>query len=404
MAKLSSGADLNEAMLLARAKRWLEKRMEKVNLGMNSSNAPMFVHLSTYDQTEKILEAVDFHKSCASMGENLVCFPDRTRALVELFHGVEEYETAVDDSLEERGLTPENLAIWRQEAPCVIEETEKNTSRTIPEPTHGPNQAQVATKKSTKTIQTATTGPNPGTVSTPKTGKKTSCEERQLQDDQEQPRAPLTPAHDKWRIVRNFDKDTRAKVACLFVTELDGDQQLESISFPSTNILSLLVQQFVLMMSLNDPKTPLSPKKNYVDLTSKNWEILTYEDDKAEILYRAKYKNRALPTMALFGRGKNKLPKWMRTNDQRPRSIEEAMACIPPSVTIPEPKLVNLSKDRQGLAYESIEAALQMEAAFFLELQFAVATKSSMRHWYHQTLDAMINILSQGPSIVKSSP
>ena len=409
MAKLSSGEEVNETTLITQAKAWLKDRLSKFKLSTENSNSRWVVDQSMYESTEKIVDALAFNKSCGNMGERLVCFPERTRALVELFNGVDQYETAVDDLLEERGLTPENLAVWRREAKCVVDPVEKHAGSTEEVKCIKSTQKGTPGRKSA-----STTGSRNGDVATKKNQKSAGSsalkkergfKEETLPTAQVQLPAPPSLPQAKWTIVRNFDEDTNAKVAGLFVTDLNGDQKGETILFPSTNILALLVQEYVLQMSTIEPSSPLSPKQDYSVLVPKNWEILSLEDaSSAKKLYIARYRNRALPVMPLTGRGKNKLPKWMKSTDMRPKRVEDAQPCVPPSVSVPEPRLVNFSKNRQGLAYESIEAALQMEAAFFLERQFSTASKTSTRHWFQHTLGEMIQILSHNSSAAASNP
>ena len=425
MAKLSSGSEVDDTSLSTRAKNWLKDRLTKVNLSAENSNSPWSTDQSN---SEKILEALAFNKSCGDMGESLVCFPERTRALVELFNGVDQYETIVDDLLEERGLTPENLAVWRHEAKSVVDHIEKHSGSTENVKCEKPTEKGTPAKKSASTTGSRNAEAEKGTPakkSASTTGskkrdlksktknkstgfsvarKESDSTEEKVHSAQEQPPGPPSLPKANWRIVNNFDEDTSAKVASLFVTDLNGDQKGETILFPSTNILALLVQEYVLQMSTTQPSSAMNPKKNYTVLATKNWEILTLEDASAKKLYRARYRNRALPDMPLTGRGKNKLPKWMKSADMRPKQVEEAQRCVPPAVPVPEPRLVNFSKTRQGLAYESIEAALQMEAAFFLERQFATASKTSTRHWFQHTLGEMIQILSLYSSAVTSDP
>lgn len=387
MAQLSSGTEPGDKVLIAKAKNWLKQRISKNDDG--TGDASWYVDQSTCDPNEKIFEALEFHKSCSSMGEDLVCFPKNVITLVELFKGVEGYDMAVDDLLEERSLTLANLAEWRQEAKRTVETS--NTKGVA-------GQVEASKFESSNTVDSDQSQRKEVRKYNLRPRKATAQAIEEGQVNVKPPQKEKTPKI-LWRIVRSFDEMTKKDVAALFATDLNENEKLESRSFPSTNILALLVQQFVMQMSSpSSTDSPLKPMQNYVALVSKNWEITRHEDGNSNEFYRAKYKNRALPTTALTGRGKNKLPKWMKLRDCRPKSIDDAKACVPPIITMPQATPVNLSKDRTVLAFNSLQEALQMEAAFFLERQFAVASKSATRHWYQHTLDEMLRIMLKDES------
>ena len=81
---------------------------------------------------------------------------------------------------------------------------------------------------------------------------------------------------------------------------------------------------------------------------------------------------------------------------KRPNSVLHAKACVPPGVPCPNIIEVQLSSsDRRFLLCDTIAAAVHMEAAFWLELQFCFAQKSSTRHWYQHNLQEMIQLLKE---------
>ena len=82
------------------------------------------------------------------------------------------------------------------------------------------------------------------------------------------------------------------------------------------------------------------------------------------------------------------MPKWIKKEHLRPTKIEDATDVVPPGVASPVPTLVD-----KAIGFESLEAALRMEAAFYLERQFFHAGKHSSKHWYDFSLDQMIHLL-----------
>ena len=79
----------------------------------------------------------------------------------------------------------------------------------------------------------------------------------------------------------------------------------------------------------------------------------------------------------------------------RPHLVEDAKECIPPGIVGPEPMVGPPSDRPQTLMFDTLEAALKMEAAFWLERQFCYATKTTTRHWYQNDLGQMLEILKK---------
>jgi hypothetical protein len=192
----------------------------------------------------------------------------------------------------------------------------------------------------------------------------------------------------KAQIVRTFSEETTKLSHRLFATELQDGDQVHSNEFPSTNILSLLVKAYS-EMNLLDTK-----RGGTVALNGRNWEILSYKGQDERVLYQARFRNNLIPVLSLIGRGKNKLPKWMKKH-MRPSRVEDAESCVPPGVSCPGPVLAPISKDRSALLYDSIDSALKMECAFYLERQFCFVSKSSVRHWYDHNFQEMVLILQK---------
>ena len=92
------------------------------------------------------------------------------------------------------------------------------------------------------------------------------------------------------------------------VTLSEGD---EMPAFPSSNILALIFQQYEGIVSNGNKK------RNYkVALDTKNWDIVCHKNDDGRSLYKASFVNYAVPPTPIFGRGKNKLPKWIKKNSE----------------------------------------------------------------------------------------
>lgn len=368
----STAQEKSPANVSATSLQWLKTRMRDLSTGTEENVDSVAALPFEYNETEskqKIDMAFRFHESCSTLGEALVCFPDKAKALCKLFNGLDGYDTTPPDDFEETAITLENLTAWQKE--------KKSTYLSIPAASKGsssgPKKAKEGPVKSSTARSTKSISAPPGSIVGTTSVKGN----------------PVL----KWRILRTFDMEVQAKARSLFATTLDAGEQLSISDFPSTNILALLVHEFASsVLSPGESTEQIRSEQCSVGLNSNNWEITVHEDESGKLLYQAQFTNSLLPHTKIFGRGKNKLPKWMKKHF-RPHRIEDAKACVPPTVVCPEPRIVFLSKDRPTLAFEDIASALRMEAAFYLERQFAVAGKNSCRHWFDHGLHEMLAIL-----------
>lgn len=358
--------------LLIRGMAWLKKRMDMAAT----------VEAHRFDENEAIqrLEnALDFHEDCKAIGEALVCFPERIKALCELFSGLDDYEISLPEAPDERALTTENLMEWQQERKARIQ-------------TPAPAPAKQNGRLDNMVLENGETQSSGETIGL-------SVKQTPQQATKVLPPS-FTPTPKKsttWHILRTFDETTQENARRLFATTLDSGTQVSATDFPSTNVLSLLFERLAETLSQGRTANGSSQELNFsVDLDSPCWEIIVYTDEIGQLFYQAKFQSDAVPLTKLLNRSNKKLglPKWMKKHS-RPHTIQDAKACVPPGVPCPEPKVVFLSNHRPALAFYSIEVALRMEAAFYLERQFAVASNSIILHWFHHGLDQMVDILAK---------
>ncbi|MGK3734430.1 MAG: superfamily II DNA/RNA helicase [Bacillariaceae sp.] len=309
-----------------------------------------------------------FHQNSLSMGEKLACFPDRIIQLCALFDGVEG-ELTPWESITEEALTMENLSTWRMERKTSTK-TEYN----------GPRRTSVS-DGTNKKYSTPKKNFTPRKNSTPAT-KSTLGRSKNRKTEINSPTGKKLEHH----AIRHFDSQFIISSNLLFSTTLNNGETMPA--FPSTNILALVFKMFegqVLKIGSNDKS------KFKVSLNAENWDVACYKENNDDTLYKARFVNDSIGDISVVGRGKNKLPKWIKKNSERPSTIADAKACVPPNVLCP--KLVE--SDSDGLLFESIEEALQMEAAFWLNRQFCHAGKVDTRNWYAHSIDQMINILQK---------
>ena len=75
----------------------------------------------------------------------------------------------------------------------------------------------------------------------------------------------------------------------------------------------------------------------------------------------------------------------------RPNTVDAAVRCIPPDFAkVMRGKVFTYQiADNSSLVFESLELAVRMEAAFWLERQYRTASL----HWYQQDLRKMVRKL-----------
>ncbi len=358
---------------------WLKNRSVKVSkaFGNSGDNLVVTAQSDTGSETktwhekelrDRLYQAIVFNESAMSMEEALVCFPEKINELCELYDGVDGRSLSVWDSIEEESLTPENLSKWQRERKSSTNDGQQRYSRHSSSTSNQKSAAPAASKGSGMKLRS---------------GKTTEKKPRETPSKQPKNDGSKTEGPNRYKI-REFDDGLVAASKKWFaVTLSEGD---EMPAFPSSNILALIFQQYEGIVSNGNKK------RNYkVALDTKNWDIVCHKNDDGRSLYKASFVNYAVPPTPIFGRGKNKLPKWIKKN-KRPSTLREAKECVPPGVECP---LIVQRKSDDFLLFESIEDAVKMESSFWLNQQFCHAGREGTRHWYAHSMDQMMEALQK---------
>jgi hypothetical protein len=315
---------------------------------------------------DRLLRAVLFHESSLSMGEKLVCFPDKIHELCKLFDGVDGNNLFPWSSLGDEALTSINLTLWQKERKASGKEEQHIH---VPTVTHSSTTEKVG-------------NPSPAMPHTKGTNKT---------------KRPESASSNKkrWELERHgihaFDGNIKSLSNQWFSTTLNTGESFPE--FPSTNILALLFLTMGQLVSMTYPTSHIDENNFFVSLSTENWDIACYKKKSyvSPPMYNAIFVNKSIPDLPITGRGKNKLPKWIKKSRGRPSTVAEAKECVPPNIKCPN----MVENPSEGLLFESIHDALHMEAAFWLERQFCHAGKASMRHWFMHPIDQMVAILSK---------
>ena len=337
------------------------------------------------DLKSLIRQAFVFHESASIMGEQLVCFPDQIHALCSLFDGIDGHNISTWESIDEESLTEENLSRWRKERKFSTNKVDKK-KQTVATPVKGGSNCTKNRDNGTITpvIQSSNRTNTRDKNSTAPVDKSTNLIENRCNNNSKQ---PPKNKHMQHHAIRHFGNDIIVASKHWFITTLDTGDQMSP--FPSTNIIALLFQMAREEEQSNDDKHLNSNKDIFnVSLNASNWDILCYKG-RDRSLYKARFVNNSITALPVLGRGKNKLSVWIKKNRGRPSTIVEANECVPPNVISPTP----IESESDGLLFQSIEDALRMESAFWLDQQFCHAGTHTTRHWYEHSMEQMIGLI-----------
>lgn len=336
---------------------------------------------------DRLQHAVAFNDTSLSMGEKLVCFPERINELCKLFDGIDGHNVSPWESIAEESLTAENIFKWRNERKSNTNDEHNRQYRQISEGTKIHSTPSKHSRKANNSKSRGTPSKDSRKTDSSKSRNNPSKDSRSTEGSNSC--GSLKKAEREkleHHAIRHFDNGLITSSNSWFSTTLNSGEAMPA--FPSTNILALLFQLFEAQV-VADYTASNDENKFQVALSIANWDIANFKEKDGKALYRAYFINKWIPALPVVGRGKNKLPRWIKKNRRRPSTLADAKECVPPNVTCPA--LIE-SKD-YGLLFESLEDALKMEAAFWLNNQFCHAGKSSIRHWYAHSMDQMIDIL-----------
>lgn len=367
--------------------------------------------ISTVEWTREIIEerleqAIAFNESSMGMGENLMCFPEKVAELCNLFDGCDGTTMTTWPSLTDESLTLENLRKWIHErktqpynqvhdskaaadALLVVHGSSKSEDASNSKPKPRTSSWQKREKKTKRENGARESKDEGGTLVQANGSSEVETLPKQMESKRTTKKNRRKKANAEHHAIRTYDDETRNLSRRWFATDINEEEQVSKL--PSTNILALLFQTFkdLVVDDVTGRSGSTTAQNDYlISLTPNNWEVQQFPQPDGTNLYQALFINTAIPDVPMAGRGKNKLPKWIRKSCRRPSTQSEALECVPPNIA--SPKCI---ESGGTLLFESIQHALQMEAAFWLDQQFCHAGKSSTQHWYLHSLDFMIHIL-----------
>ena len=422
--------------------RWLQEQKQKL-LDRKVQNVDL--DFENDHTMEQIKRAIAFHGACEQLGESLLCYPEMISELCKIFSGVDGHEMTVWESIGETAFTEENLLKWRDDAKRRTEERKQARTPDSKAKTSSSSQDDTPSKSATGNKGRRR---KPQRIPTPKVLNERDFEEIAAAKQQENQKSSQTqgrpegqhtnkvvpkkkksptsspaaasktknesnsttaksehkiPGREKENTTTKEDRTGEFVLLNDFHPKLLDDanrwfdtteEALGADAFIASNILALLHKTFAEEYGHDKETGSISLSSN------SDWEIYSYQSAKGNVFYHARFVKKAIPIVSLNGRGKNKLPNWMKRH-MRPQLVSDERNCLLPKGTNPKKRgprkggipLGNKQTD-VVLVYKSIEWAVKMEAAFWLERQFCVCNnKTGTRHWYQHDLSEMMTAL-----------
>lgn len=318
--------NLSDGSLTEKAIRWIDNECDEVTKA---------------GWAMRIDKAAHFNQSSNHLGTNLECFPEMVRELLSIFDGIDSHDYKVWSSLLSDPFVPENLSKHRKA--FKVRQFQRSESSTL-------SLFGESFERETNEVLNSATIAHP-----PNAGRKTSIE------------ADNSVASLRFKAESEIENKHMSKT--LFATSLSSGEIPGDNDLPSSNILALCIENARRIVNAKDEQ------KMTVDSTE--WEITTFPLE-SRTWFRAVFKPADIPYVKRTSKND---PAWLKHDDPakaRPSTIFVAQSCIPPTVEM-HAKVVKVAGN-PILVFASLEHAIQMESAFWLERQFKVGKK----HWYQQ--------------------
>mmetsp|Transcript_15561 Transcript_15561/g.23901 ORF Transcript_15561/g.23901 Transcript_15561/m.23901 type:complete len:1923 (-) Transcript_15561:159-5927(-) len=328
--------------------------------------------------TEKILQAIEFNEYCKGLDEKLVCHPDLVIRLLSIFNLVDGHECHPWDDL------------------CNKEDGSFGYN------TNKPGKKKRANNRNNNGGSKAS-APKQQQRNTNSKISNTTASEQQISNNNAV----------QAKVLSTFSKNARKSAKRLFATSLDSGETVKESDFPSTNILSMLIQEYQKAVDQREeakqaaaPPVPAqwaiyqdiqqmetkTKKPASLALEPSQWKVYQVmgEDEKTR-WWSACYIADTIPLVLLRSRHE----AWMNGMQPcRPSNVDDAKQCVPPHVAAAMtfyPMIIittGNTVEEDMIFHPSLEEALRVGAAYWMERQFA----DKDRHWYMLQFNDMLEI------------
>jgi hypothetical protein len=342
----------------------------------------------------KIKKAVDFHNHALDLGETLECFPDRVAELLDIFDGVDGYETKPWDSLPSNPLIRQNLIKNQQQR---RQEKTRRFYRRESSGVDGLKTGLDLSGRESAVVDGSKTnidfsGPVVSGVDGSKKGIDLSRHES-FGVDGSKTKIDLSRPVGSGVDGSKQGIDLRAYV---IADKEDGKNDITAFALPEKfELLSLSQEELVEISSLfceadennicsciklaevvGTHRSAAMGVTTESIFDTQDWQVYSVQVD-SKPWFKAVFNPKDIRYRADRGYGANwlkKKPYWRA----RPGSFQAASSCVPPEYRrgfFQEDRVAAIDRH---LTFDDMTLAVQMEAAFWLELQFY----SNKLHWY----------------------
>lgn len=315
---------------------------------------------------EKVRQAIQFDDLAKKSGEKLECFPDNVALLLSVFEGIDKCSSTTWKGLETNPLIAHNLRTnqmaYKVSRPSLNSEQWKNDSEL------DVSRDDVGSIGNRMVRDSGDTPPN-------------SLETAVASRNNAKRSTPIihhTLIGNGLQILTQFTEEDVTVTKNLFLQTLPPGQKVDERDIPSSNILSLVVSQ---VSTDVDMSVAGSDWKFYTtSIAGKSWYFAFFSTN----------------GLAFVERKSKGMPSWLKSTsatNARPDTIEGARRCIPSGKIVLKSKAKVFTYDKRNvLVFDSLELAIRMESAFWLERQFC----SWKFHWYeNMDIEKMVNRLQR---------
>lgn len=310
----------------------------------------------------RILTAVTFHFTASQLDSKLECFPWIVEQLLSVFQGVDGFDCPVWTELDSNPFVGKNLEHHRTSHVPILTKAKENKIKRNPE----------KNKKSNDPLPFIVNGRNN------EVGPANCKEVKKMRPDAselstiKQTGASGLLLNTQFSRISSF-KDNECKTdERLFASSPPAGEELTENDLPSSNIMAIIIHEV---------RSTLGSKcsSGAMSLNDVDWEIYRTTLD-GLIWFIAFFVATDIP----YIQRNSKASAWLKQTDTtkvRPTASSAALNCVPPVFASEVKfKLVVLDNAKELLVFESLDLAVRMEAAFWLERQFL----QGKRHWYQQ--------------------
>ena len=338
------------------------------SLGVDGGDIPDEDH---DDFLQRCLKATNLNERSVELGEELVCDPSFVVDLLDVFDGLQGCEARPWPNLKKNPFTESNLRKGRERSRSVPRAT-RNNGKSSAQDISSP---QVVPATSKPTISNSSNGRS-SNRSLLRSESQTSDFARTELNQAAHP----APNRQSSRVSRLATSDAEqvswpSNMSKLFVTDLEKGQAVGTDVLASPNILALVLKTYM-------NKTPNFKFQG----PNSNWELIRIMDGASEY-FQANFQ--ALELCPLVNKeADGTLPEWIKQR-WKPTALLDVLDCVPNMFCTD--LLTGSFEGKGGVFFQSIETAIRMESAMWLEGQFRVDSK----HWFQMSIDDMVGLLQR---------